>query len=37
MFVDVYIASRRAELSAFEEWLRRDVTDFEIARYLRTM
>jgi glutamine synthetase len=34
-FVDIYTASRRAELEAFDEWLRREVTDFEFARYLR--
>lgn len=37
LFVDVYVASRRAELDAFDEWIKRDVTDFEFARYLRTM
>jgi glutamine synthetase len=37
VFVDIYAASRKAELDAFDEWIKRDVTDFEFARYLRSM
>ena len=36
-FVDCFVATRRAELAAFDQWWGSTITDWELRRYLETL